>query len=418
MFWYQLIIAILEICKLSVVYHFAFDFQIRKKWYVAFGDLILLLCGVCYFTWWEQLLHPIYIYLIVYVGFSLLTFTNVGKWYRFIGVFVWTTFTTSLIETVIQLTLPIKNENVVSICTSFLMISFLVLILSYIRKKNPDGFRKIHPGYYAIFSAICFIDQLVMALLYEGVSYHEDFLFPFIMVAVGILFQMALVLLLLVSNNVWKEKQALNRKYLESQEKHYKYLQKKEEETKKFRHDIRNHLYTLDGLMRERKQEEFHQYMKKVFGIVEAPIHHVDTGNSIVDAILNQYVDIFLQEDIKFDMKGHLPVDCFVSAYDLCVIFSNMMQNALEAVRECEEKYISLLIRYDENAIYIQQKNLYRTITMKDNRPISNKKDKNFHGYGSLNIRESVNNYQGTINYEVENKRFSVLLYLQRPFTH
>lgn len=416
MFWYQFINTILEMCKFFVVCRLAFDFQWRKRWYIVLGDLILILGGTCYYTWYEYALQPIFVYLVVYGGIILLTFSNVGKWYRFLGIYMWTIISTTFMSVINEMMLPIQNVEIKSLSSSAVTVVFFGVIFSYVRFKTPNGLLKIHAGYYILFSLLGLSNQVVLSMLYEDVQYEDGYSIPFLVVSIGVLIQMAMVLLLAVSNNTWKERQELNRKYLDSQEKHYMYLQKKEEETKKFRHDIRNHLYTLDELMREENKEEFHRYMKKVFGIVEAPIHHVDTGNSIVDAILNQYVDIFLHEEIEFDIKGHLPSDCFVSAYDLCVIFSNMMQNALEAVQECEEKYISLLLRYDEQAIYVQQKNSYKTIILKNNKPISNKKDKKSHGYGSINMGESVINYQGTINYEVNDNVFVVLLYLQRPF--
>ena len=239
---------------------------------------------------------------------------------------------------------------------------------------------------------------------------------PFVIVVLGVFLQMFTVFVLAVANQTWKEKEQLNKEYLSALEEHYRYLGKKEEETKKFRHDVRNHLYTLDELVRQGREEEYHCYMKEIFGILESPSYHVDTGNSVVDAIINQYAVTFREEEITLTLEGHLPVDCFVASFDLCVLFSNMLQNALEAVRKWEKKEIKILLRYDDYGIFIHEENTYDTVIIKHNHLVTNKEDSTIHGIGSINMRESIEKYSGTMEYTAKNHWFGVTIYLQRPF--
>lgn len=48
-------------------------------------------------------------------------------------------------------------------------------------------------------------------------------------------------------------------------------------------------------------------------------------------------------------VSGHLPSECFVDAFDLCTIFSNILLNALEASEKCEEEFrrVKLAVSFD-----------------------------------------------------------------------
>lgn len=416
MFFYQVVLFFVEFCKFAVAYLLLFDFKWRKKWYVILGDIVIICAGALYFTWWEYEWNPMFIYVGGFAVLSIISFTNIGKWYHFMGIFGWTVITTTLLDSMAYLLLDFQNDKMNHLGASIITVLFL-FCLGAISYKKQGAFRELPFGYYIAFTVIGFVNQIVLSLLYEEVKDNTEFVGPFIIVVIGVFLQMSTVFLLAVANKTWKEKENLNREYFDTLEKHYLYLEKKEEETKKFRHDIRNHLYTLDELVNQGRIDEFHTYMKDIFGIVDNPASYANTGYSIVDAILNQYIDMFRQENIVFRIDGHFPVNCFVEPFDLCVIFSNMLQNALEAVRNWEEKEIRILLRYDDNGIYMKQENTYHSILIRNNSLVSTKSDSVAHGYGSKNMRESISKYRGTIDYKAENHKFELTIHLQCPIS-
>lgn len=415
MFFYELILYLVEFLKFAVVYRLAFDFEWRKKWYVFPCDVVILCAGATYYTWWEYAWNPSIVYVIMVVLFSVISFVKKGKWYRILGILGWTLIVSTLIDATGYMMLYFPNERINEIGASIITLCFLMFCLKFIRRKSRDIFRKIPIGYYIAFALIGLINEFVLSALFMIAKTESRYLWAFILVVLGVFLQMTTVFLLAVANQTWKEKEQLNKEYLSALEEHYRYLGKKEEETKKFRHDVRNHLYTLDELVRQGREEEYHCYMKEIFGILESPSYHVDTGNRVVDAIINQYAVTFREEGITFILEGHLPADCFVASFDLCVLFSNMLQNALEAVRKWEKKEIKILLRYDDYGIFIHEENTFNTIQMKDNFLVTSKKNHAVHGYGSANMRDSIKKYNGTIEYTAENHRFGVTIYLQRP---
>ncbi len=103
------------------------------------------------------------------------------------------------------------------------------------------------------------------------------------------------------------------------------------EQTKSFRHDIRNHLSVLDGLLGGGKPEEGRAYLKKLAAASEALSFPCQTGNPVVDILLREKLGA--AKEIETEVSLLLPRPCGIDDFDLCVIFSNALDNAIAACR-------------------------------------------------------------------------------------
>lgn len=56
----------------------------------------------------------------------------------------------------------------------------------------------------------------------------------------------------------------INEKLLETQADYYKMLLEKEDETRKFRHDMSNHIICIDALSQEKKYDEMQSYLSSL----------------------------------------------------------------------------------------------------------------------------------------------------------
>ena len=93
------------------------------------------------------------------------------------------------------------------------------------------------------------------------------------------------------------------------------------EQTKSFRHDIKNHLSVLDGLLRSGKLE----------AVSEALSFPYQTGNPVVDILLGEKLG--LAKEIAAEVSLVLPKPCGIDDFDLCVLFANALDNAITACR-------------------------------------------------------------------------------------
>ena len=103
------------------------------------------------------------------------------------------------------------------------------------------------------------------------------------------------------------------------------------EQTKAFRHDIKNHLSVLDGLLRSRKLEEGREYLKRLETVSESLSFPYQTGNPVVDILLGEKLG--LAKDLAAEVSLVLPKPCGIDNFDLCVLFANALDNAITACR-------------------------------------------------------------------------------------
>lgn len=73
------------------------------------------------------------------------------------------------------------------------------------------------------------------------------------------------------------------------------------------------------------------------------------------------------------------------------------------------KRNISLVIKNKSGFLYIEETNPYKDpIQIENNHLITNKNDKENHGYGTRSITRIVKKYKGKVEYEIENNIFSI----------
>ncbi len=103
------------------------------------------------------------------------------------------------------------------------------------------------------------------------------------------------------------------------------------ERTKAFRHDIKNHLAVLDGLLSSGKLEEGKAYLQKLETASGSLSFPYQTGNPVVDILLGEKLGLAKAKGIAAEISLLLPKSCEIDDFDLCVIFANALDNAIQA---------------------------------------------------------------------------------------
>ena len=235
-----------------------------------------------------------------------------------------------------------------------------------------------------------------------------------LIIASVIIFSLLFVVMgvLLIYNNSakrhYKEVARVNRNLLEAQERYYQMVLEKEEETRKFRHDMSSHLVCVKNYLEENKVQEAEEYLDHLNGSLRNLAVKHQTGNTLVNAIVNDVSGRYT--DVTLDWKGHLPKQIQMSDMDVCVIFSNLLENAFLAASACEDGgIVDVTVKSVSGALAITvENNIARPIEEKDGRLITQKADKENHGYGTRNVRERVEKNDGTVTFEYTEKNFTV----------
>ena len=414
-----------EIIKFAIMYEMGLQLE-RKKGKKQY--LLLTICFLVFTIIMEALpenINPIGIYGLLMILETVIMYNE--KMLTKIMVSFWTMGAIGAVDGSIYISLKIMlnseqkfYEETAELLTCMITIVFLIVLFQGFGKKKKYPLKYVRKRYLVYMLGIGIINEMAIALLLSNIaamSNESESKGKFMLIALlgvsGLFFQLAFITQLAVANQAFREKEEIIRKTLKMQEENYKYLKKKEEETHKFRHDIKKHLYLTVKLGSGGKYKEQQDYLKTILGEVEIHKNYVTVHNGIVDAILNRYMEICKEEGIIFQVKGAMPPHCYVEAYDLCTIFANLLENAVEASKETEEKQISLTIGFEEDMIFIQQKNVFKGILHMENGQIKTTKQGKEHGYGLKNIEESIKRYNGTMNYRIEEQSFlmEIMLY-------
>ncbi|HRU98250.1 MAG TPA: hypothetical protein P5092_12565 [Ruminococcus sp.] len=132
----------------------------------------------------------------------------------------------------------------------------------------------------------------------------------------------------------------MNEKIMTAQKEYYESLLERESDTRKFRHDINNHMFCIKTLIDEGKYDEAEQYINGIDNKMGKLKTKYSTGNSLVNAIVNDIAGKY--DGVELDWKGLVPEDLKISNMDVCIIFSNLLDNAFCAASGCEKEKMLL----------------------------------------------------------------------------
>ncbi|MCL2313271.1 MAG: GHKL domain-containing protein [Firmicutes bacterium] len=185
-------------------------------------------------------------------------------------------------------------------------------------------------------------------------------------------------------------------------EKYYQTLLEKETDTKMYRHDLINHLICLSEIANEENidkiQDYIHNLQKNIVNIQNKAFF---TGCNVLDIFINYYAQV-LEANITIDVKGKCTCGLAISDVDMCVIFSNLLQNAVEHLNQQkrEGKYLKINIKEGDVFFQVQIINSLNNGIGSTKELVTTKNDKYNHGYGLQNIKEAINRNDGSFSIE------------------
>lgn len=195
------------------------------------------------------------------------------------------------------------------------------------------------------------------------------------------------------------------------------------------RHDMRNHMTVLQNLLWKEdggENEEIRQYFADMVQSVEQLDSRVHTGNAVSDAVAGskfRYAEKQI-EGVLLDADGFMLSNAVtIQAYDIGIILSNGLDNAIEACMRMRERqpdaraYITLRSFHAKNMFFIEIENSFdgRELPRGDGGlPLSTKENQEVHGIGLKNIRKCAVKYGGDVDCIVEGNKFTLSVMVKR----
>ena len=172
-------------------------------------------------------------------------------------------------------------------------------------------------------------------------------------------------------------------------------------ENAKLYHDIKHHLRALERLLQNGDRREALAYIESVQEPLQCKMIPVHTGVDIVDTVIYEAKEKAEQRNILLVVETPiLPSGLKLEDREFCVLFANLLNNALEAAKE----QIRLNIAVTAGFLVIEMKNDYKEKPLvKNNHFVSEREqDSLAHGWGMKIIEQIVEKYHGELSIRVD----------------
>lgn len=248
--------------------------------------------------------------------------------------------------------------------------------------------------------------------------YHNVFLFgePF---SLAVIFSVTEFLtVVLWGTAAWKSMNSFVFAVSEKAENEYfEDINKKYTELRLMRHDMKNHLSVIGMLLEAGDSEGAGKYIGEITEELDGLKPPVKTGSGVLDALVFRKFSDAAQKRINISVTfGSDFTSCRFSDYDLCSLFSNIIDNACEACEKLPEpvRNIELSVKEQMNMVCIFCENRYSEINEASGEYVTLKSDREQHGFGIRRIRQIAGKYGGSAEIKTENGVFSVSVILMK----
>lgn len=190
-------------------------------------------------------------------------------------------------------------------------------------------------------------------------------------------------------------------------QQHYTSLEENQLQVRRLRHDMANHLNAMAGV----DDAAMRAYLARLIDTPAIQGGQRFCENDTVNAVLSGKWPVIEQEGIHAEIRIALPQDLPLSEVDLCAIFANCIDNAIEACRKCppESRSLQLSARAEKGIFALRLKNsMAGDLALKDGVLVSTKADKENHGLGMAEIQDIVQSHDGTLRCGQEENCFNL----------
>lgn len=196
-----------------------------------------------------------------------------------------------------------------------------------------------------------------------------------------------------------KKENTIYEKQIELYEKHQNERELALLQLRNIRHEIKNYLITVLAYVENQEDEKASVFIREVLNNIHTGKKKSNTGNIIIDSLMNYYSSVAEQKQILFTIQQSIPIQLPFKGADLGALLGNALDNAIEATEKAEKKYIKVIIKYDKNNLLITIINSYDGILLRgaDGHLKTRKLDIQNHGMGLKIMRRTAEKYHGSL---------------------
>lgn len=278
----------------------------------------------------------------------------------------------------------------------------LILILPWFFEKH--GIEKISSGFQIKMALVPLFSLLgIFVLGYQFLVKEEpDYL---AVITVGMIIGFINILYFIVLRlhmKLYRENMAnqVAAKEYEMREEYYQTLDRHQKEIRTIKHDLKNQILTIAGVMDEHGSQKAREQLDLIMGDLQQQDQMHFTVHKGLNILLAAKYRRAEADQISCDFDIRIPESVPIEEKDLGALIGNILDNAIEGCQRClpENRYIRLKTVYFKNSLVIQCEN-------PTDGQVSNlrtrKNDCKNHGLGTESIQHIAEQYNGNLDYEI-----------------
>lgn len=213
------------------------------------------------------------------------------------------------------------------------------------------------------------------------------------------------------AERVWLERQ------LSMQKEHYRQLTDQVEKARIATHDLRHHMRILSELAHKNAYDQIEKYLENYAPRLTQQEVVTFTNHQMADAVLNHYASLIHQKGALFDARLILPADLQFPDDEFCILLSNLLENALDAISRQKngKRYVYLRGEQADGKIRLVMDNSFDGILKKEKGRFLSSKRNGF-GTGILSVQSQVRRFGGLASFHADGNvfRVSILIPLKK----
>lgn len=190
-------------------------------------------------------------------------------------------------------------------------------------------------------------------------------------------------------------------------ELYYNGLQREQRQVRTLRHDMRNHLTVIRGLIEQAQTEDAIHYLDRLSASSALAGRKRFCENEAANVVLTAKAESMAELGLEADCAVSLPQKLPITDIDLCALLGNALDNAMEAAVHATNKKIIIRCRADKGLFMLRVENAFAAPPASD--LSTTKADKRAHGFGIAGMREITQRYGGSLETKTDIGRFELI---------
>lgn len=196
-------------------------------------------------------------------------------------------------------------------------------------------------------------------------------------------------------------------------ENHIKDMELMMEKNRIQTHDMKHHLLILREYGQEKQWDSLMSYLNELSDDILVQKKTVWTQVGILDTLLEQKKTKAESKGIEVRVQADRIVGLPFSDMEICTLFSNLLDNAIEACEKIEDdrRWVAIQITRKSGMLYLTISNSIKDRPAEqEGKLITNKQNHQLHGYGIKSVQKIVRKYEGDFSYQIRESEFIVTI--------